>query len=329
MACRISPFWWPVLAITSPVLIPAMWLRHRKFKKDISKVRQLNRERINKTKKIDLPELEYLKITVLVEEKVAPGFKGAPGISYKIDTDLGTVLFDLGFGPENPCFDHNAKKLGFALEQSDGLVISHLHPDHMGGFEAARKNELALPESFEDPGGMPCFLPGVATAAGFEEKVVTKPMLLPAGLATTGPLSRSLFLMGRTDEQAIVARLKGKGIVVITACGHPTMKRILQMVTAMTEEPVYAVCGGLHLPVTDSPLKRPGLKVQMIWGTGKPPWKKITDHDLDKTIEVLNQAKVRKLLLSHHDCCEYSADRIGRQVDAQTSSLCAGSAYVL
>ena len=94
--------------------------------------------------------------------------------------------------------------------------------------------------------------------------------------------------MGWTEEQAIVARLKDKGLVVITGCGHPTIETIIQMAKHLSDEPIYAIGGGLHFPVTDSPLRKPGLKVQMIWGTGKPPWQKITEQDLEQTIPLRN-----------------------------------------
>lgn len=329
MTHRISPLWWPVLAIASPVLLPALWFRNNKFIKDVSQVRQLNRKRIDNFSPIELPELEYLKLTVLAEEKVQQGFRGTPGISYKIETDKGSLLFDIGFGSEEPGLAHNANKLGFNLDQVDALVISHLHPDHMGGFKAVRENRLILPKTFGKPNGMPCFLPAPATAIGFEAQVVTNPQLLAAGMASTGPLARSLFLMGRTDEQALVGRLKGKGIVIIAGCGHPTIQKIIEMVSHITKEPIYAVCGGFHLPITDSPLKKPGLKVQMIWGTGKPPWKKITDKDLDKTLGALKRANIKRVLLSHHDCCSHSSDRIHKELDANVSLLRAGASYEL
>jgi len=67
--------------------------------------------------------------------------------------------------------------------------------------------------------------------------------------------------------------------------------------------------GGLHFPITDSPLRKPGLKVQMIWGTGKPPWKRITEKDLERTIENLNAINPKHVFLSAHDTCDYAIDR--------------------
>lgn len=70
------------------------------------------------------------------------------------------------------------------------------------------------------------------------------------------------MIFGKTEEQAIIARLKDKGLVVFTGCGHPTIETIVQMAQRISDEPVYAVGGGLHFPITDSPLREPGLKVQ-------------------------------------------------------------------
>ena len=278
---------------------------------------------------LELPELEQFEVTVLLEQSAAPGFLGAPGVSYAIKTDKGSILFDLGFGPEMPALAHNAAKLKFKLDQVDALVISHLHPDHMGGFKAARKNRIAIPGEWGNPDGMVCFAPERVDAQGFETRVVQSPRMLPAGIASTGPLARSLFLMGWTEEQALVARLKGKGLVVITGCGHPTIETIVQMVKHISDEPIYAIGGGLHFPVTDSPLRKPGLKVQMIWGTGKPPWQKITKQDLDHTIDNLNTINPRQILLSPHDTCHYALQRFKRSLNGQTHILESGVTYSL
>jgi len=329
MTTRISPFLWPVLGIASPVLIPMLLLKNRRFRRDIVLTRKLNQDRLENTRPLDLPELDFLKLTVLLEEKTEPGFLGAPGISYHIATDQGALLFDIGFGSEEPGFVQNAGQLNFKLNQVDALVISHLHPDHMGGFRAARENRIILPEGLGHPNGLPCFLPAPATAEGFTSRVVTESGMVAAGMASTGPLARSLFFMGRTDEQALVGRLKGRGIVIVTGCGHPTIKKILKLVGRMTDEPIYAVIGGFHLPITDSPLRKPGLKVQMIFGTGKPPWKPITDKDLDDTLEVLTSAGVKRVLLSHHDCCDHAANRMRKELSADVSLLKAGATYEL
>jgi len=276
-----------------------------------------------------MPQLDNFELTVLVEQKVDKDFLGAPGVSYLIKTDLGSLLFDVGFGPENPALAHNAKKLGFKMDQVDALAISHLHCDHMGGFKAARENKVTVPQEIGGTEGLPCFLPAEANAAGFKTEVIEGPRMLAAGVASTGPLTRSLFLMGWTEEQAIVARLKDKGLVVFTGCGHPTIEVIVQMVKRLSDEPIYAIGGGLHFPITDSRLRKPGLKVQMIWGTGKPPWKRLTDEDLTRTIGNLNAVSPKHVFLSAHDTCDYAIDRFKNELNSSTTVLRAGATYQL
>ena len=329
MSYRISPAWWPIIGLSLPVLFPMLLVKNRGYKKNLMKSQEVNKERIERAEPLNMPQLTHFELTVLVEQKVEPGFLGAPGVSYLIKTDQGSLLLDLGYGPEMPTLAHNATKLDFKLDQVDAIAISHLHPDHMGGFKAVREKQVTVPIEIGRPEGLLCFLPAETNAEGFQVEVVEEPRMLAAGLASTGPLTRSLFLMGWTEEQAIVARLKDKGLVVFTGCGHPTIETIIQMVKRLSDEPIYAIGGGLHFPVTDSPLRKPGLKVQMIWGTGKPPWKRITDDDLTRTIDNLNVINPKHVFLSAHDTCDYSIDRFKNELKSETKVLRAGATYRL
>ncbi len=329
MSYRISPAWWPIIGLSSPVLFPMLLVKNGRYKQNITKSLRINKERMERAEPLEMPQLDNFELTVLVEQKVDKDFLGAPGVSYFIKTDLGSLLFDVGFGPENPALAHNAKKLGFKMDQVDALAISHLHCDHMGGFKAAREKKVTVPQEIGGTEGLPCFLPVEANAAGFKTEVIEGPRMLAAGVATTGPLTRSLFLMGWTEEQAIVARLKDKGLVVFTGCGHPTIEVIVQMVKRLSDEPIYAIGGGLHFPITDSRLRKPGLKVQMLWGTGKPPWKRLTDEDLTRTIGNLNAVSPKHVFLSAHDTCDYAIDRFKNELHSETTVLRAGATYQL
>ena len=98
-----------------------------------------------------------------------------------------------------------------------------------------------------------CFLPDAAEAEDFDAEVVQKPENVGSrGSARPGHLARSLFFLGLCEEQALVARIRDKGLVVITGCGHPTVEVILEMVRRLSDEPIYAIAGGIHFPVTKS-----------------------------------------------------------------------------
>ena len=133
MAYRISPYLWPLLTLASPVLVPILLIKNRRFKKYREKARSVNTERMNAAGPLELPELEYLEITVLSEWATEKGFMGEAGVSYLFRTDQGSLLYDVGFGPSHTVLAHNASKVGIGLDQVNALAISHLHPDHMGG----------------------------------------------------------------------------------------------------------------------------------------------------------------------------------------------------
>ncbi|MCF7824097.1 MAG: MBL fold metallo-hydrolase [Candidatus Marinimicrobia bacterium] len=329
MSFRISPLWWPLLGLSSPIILPFLAFKNKRFKKNRDIASDLNKSRLDNADAIELPELDFLELIVLVEEKAETGYLGDAGVSYLFRTNLGTLLFDVGFGPERPALAHNATKLGVHLDQVDALVISHLHPDHMGGMNASRLNQVTLPDQMGSPNSIPCFLPAKSEAKGFESRLIDKPQLLSAGMATTGPLARSLFFFGLTEEQALFARVKGKGIVVFTGCGHPTIELIIKMVNCLSGENIYAIGGGLHFPITGGRGNRAGIQFQTIIGTGKPVWQKITDNDLSHTIKSLNDMKPKRVLLSAHDSCDHALEKMKQELAAETEVLKAGAIYRL
>jgi 7,8-dihydropterin-6-yl-methyl-4-(beta-D-ribofuranosyl)aminobenzene 5'-phosphate synthase len=332
---RVSPAWWPVLGLLSPIIIPWMvnkWLRFRSGQRETE---ERNARRLERARPLDLPVLQSMEITAVVEQKHEEGFLGDPAVSYLIGTDRGSLLMDIGFGSERPAFGHNAGRLGLTAAKVEALVISHLHLDHMGGMRAQRSRRISLPvEIGDDLDGAgvsrrPCYVPDTCAADGLELRVVDAPMLLAAGLGTTGPLARMLFFFGLTEEQAIIARLEGKGLVVLTGCGHPTVEVILQMVRRICDEPLYAIVGGLHFPISHSRGRKLGIELQQLFGTGKPAWQRIGDADLDRTIDELNEAAPKRVLLSAHDTCDYALDRLAAELDAEVETLRAGATYSL
>jgi 7,8-dihydropterin-6-yl-methyl-4-(beta-D-ribofuranosyl)aminobenzene 5'-phosphate synthase len=271
-------------------------------------------------------------VSILQEWATEEGFMGEPGVSYLFKTDQGSLLLDVAFGPDRESLAHNAGKMGINFSNVDALAISHLHPDHMGGMKAFRSKEqkVSVPEQLGNPAGKPCYLPGEVKTPGFSSELVTGPRMLTAGIASTGPLARSLFFLGFTEEQALIAKLEGKGLVIFTGCGHPTIEVILNMATSLSDDPIYAIGGGLHFPLTSgrgSYEGMPGMKLQMIVGTGKSPWRRISDHDLSNTIKTINAARPKHVFLSEHDTCDHSIKRFKNELKAETKVLKAGATY--
>lgn len=327
MKFRISPVWWPLLGCLSPAILPIIIKKNATFKNNRVKAAEENRHRIASAPALDLPRSRSLELTILAEGTAGPGFKSEAGISYLLQTDNGRMLFDVGFGPDRTTLSHNAAKLGITFQQIDALAISHLHPDHMGGMTAFRKNRVMLPDTLGNPEGKTCYLPADASAQGLSAAVVTGPRLLQCGVASTGPLARSLFFLGYTEEQSLVVSLKDKGLVVLVGCGHPTLPVILEMVRKLSPEPVYAIAGGLHFPISGSRERLKGVEVTTIIGTGLPPWRRLQEKDLDETAAAINAVSPEFVYLSPHDSCDFAINAFRKKLKTNVNVLTAGATY--
>ncbi|MDP8223160.1 MAG: MBL fold metallo-hydrolase [Candidatus Lernaella stagnicola] len=328
MSARISPLWWPVMVLGSPILVPLLTAKTVTFRRNVKSSRIANQARRSAMVKMDIPPVDTFRWTVLVEQRTRPGFLGDAAVSYLLETDAGRTLLDVGFGATTKALAHNAAKLDFTIDQIDAMVLSHLHLDHMGGLAAQKAATVHWPESLGKPRpDTPCFLPDAAKAPGFSCAVIEKPSLLPTGLATTGPIARAMFVTGLIQEQALIVNLRGKGLVVITGCGHQTVPALLDAVRRISDEPIYAVGGGLHFPLAEGRWQAAGIDFQRLLGTGKPPWMKIQSADIDRAITALNDAKPERVLLSAHDTDDEAIALFERHLDANVEVLEAGAQY--
>jgi 7,8-dihydropterin-6-yl-methyl-4-(beta-D-ribofuranosyl)aminobenzene 5'-phosphate synthase len=203
-----------------------------------------------------VPELQTtsrLEIIPLYEEAGADaGLIIGHGVSYLIRTDAATILLDVGNNPDELAvapFAHNMQKLGIDWNEIDRIVISHAHPDHIGGVAAWRQHTVSFGEL---PGGMGERLVFVPSEMAFEGAVhVTIPTLPSPDIATTGVISYpevfplSLF-EPKGGEQALVINVAHEGLVLITGCGHPTMERLVERAEKLYGHPVIGIVGGLH-----------------------------------------------------------------------------------
>jgi 7,8-dihydropterin-6-yl-methyl-4-(beta-D-ribofuranosyl)aminobenzene 5'-phosphate synthase len=326
---RINPLWWPVLAVSSPVIIPFLILKNRQFKAGKLLAEENNARRMKAARPIAIPALTSIELVVLSEWFHEEGCLGEAGVSYLFRTDRGNLLFDVGLGDEKSVMSTNAARLGVDPAEADAVVISHLHLDHMGGIKAERAGSVSVPGARRTRPAAPCFVPAHAETPGFTKTVVTGPTPIKAIGVSTGPLARSLFFFGVTEEQAVVMRLAGKGLVVFTGCGHPTVRVILDMVRKISQEPIYAVGGGVHFPLKEGRGSPAGIQVQTIFGTGFPVWKRISDRELDEAIAAINGAGPKRVLLSAHDTDDYAIERLKRGLKAKTEVLSAGGRYRL
>jgi 7,8-dihydropterin-6-yl-methyl-4-(beta-D-ribofuranosyl)aminobenzene 5'-phosphate synthase len=228
-----------------------------------------------------------LTIVPLIDFHTArPELRGEGGVSYLVKTDDTTVLFDLGLNrdDEDPSpLEQNLHTLSLTTADFSTIVISHAHPDHVGGGRWSRQGTFSLGVRQVDLTGKRVFVPVPLTYPGLTPVLAHAPTIISAGLATTGTIPRQLFV-GRTDEQALAVNVEGKGIVLIVGCGHQTLARLLERTQAVFGQPVYGVVGGLHFPVPDGRLVVLGLNVQRWAASGTGPFHPLTARDVDEDI---------------------------------------------
>jgi len=202
-----------------------------------------------------LKTTSQLEITPLYEEAGSTDeFIIGHGVSYLIRTDAATILMDVGDNPDrSPVapFEQNMQKLGISWDEIDRIVISHLHPDHVGGVDAWKENTVSMGD-FELPDDLGERLIFVPAPVKFKGAIhATIPTLPAPDVATTGVISYpevfplSLF-QPKGMEQALVVNVNGEGLVMISGCGHPTLERLVERAESLYGLPVIGVVGGLH-----------------------------------------------------------------------------------
>lgn len=196
-----------------------------------------------------LGSTQSLTILPLYEEAaVSPSYQSGHGVSYLVRSDAATILMDLGPDPA-PLLD-NMQQAGIAPDETDLLLISHNHPDHIGGLQW-RPNAFTTHsgQSLLDLGA--AYVPVAMDFPHAAAQVAEAPEIIAPGVATLGrmpfvqPFPFSLW-QPLGYEQMLAVNVSGKGIVLITGCGHPTLERIVARAEALFAEPVVGVVGGLH-----------------------------------------------------------------------------------
>jgi 7,8-dihydropterin-6-yl-methyl-4-(beta-D-ribofuranosyl)aminobenzene 5'-phosphate synthase len=191
------------------------------------------------------------------------------------------ILFDTGTSPDGVV--ENMRRLDVDPRSVEAIVLSHGHFDHTTGLDGLirvigpaslpvvihphfwRRRRMVIPGN--DPREVPTTSRQALTGAGFEIIEDRQPsFLFERSVLITGEVPRvtgyepgfppqQAWLGGAwepdplvLDDQALIVNVAGKGLVVITGCGHAGVVNICRYARRLTgDQPLHAVIGGLHL----------------------------------------------------------------------------------
>ncbi|MDY0361291.1 MAG: MBL fold metallo-hydrolase [Desulforegulaceae bacterium] len=243
-------------------------------------------------------------ITPVVENTTPTGMGllGEHGLSFLIDNNNETILFDTGQGL---AFENNMKVLGKDISKIEKIVLSHGHYDHTGAL-----GTIAETTDFDLYGHPACFLPKLASfdeinfldigcrfskefleSKGVRLHLSEKPQKVSNNITTIGEVEFSNdfeiveqhFYSEREgkkikdtvpDDLGIVIETD-KGIVLILGCTHRGIINTLTHVSKLTgSKKFHTVMGGLHLGGAD-------------------------DKKMDLIIDKLNDFEIENLITGH------------------------------
>ena len=239
-----------------------------------------------------------MKLTVLTENLAGGRLLAEHGLSYLIEHNGKTILFDTG---HSDVFLKNAEKMGIDIHDNvDAIVLSHGHWDHGDGLRFLENctlitHPLAFIKRFRKKNNTNI---GLALSKSeleqkFELITTEKPYAVTAEIIFLGEVPRGNNFESQTttfvdesgnddfipDDSGIVVKLKDE-LVVISGCAHSGICNIIEHAVQITgTKKVKAVLGGFHL--------------------------KHNNVQTQKTIEYLKQQKVEQVYPSH--CTELPA----------------------
>jgi 7,8-dihydropterin-6-yl-methyl-4-(beta-D-ribofuranosyl)aminobenzene 5'-phosphate synthase len=230
-------------------------------------------------------DVPLLEARALEEGKAPDAPLAQHGFSAMVEARKGAtthrVLFDTGLTPRG-CVD-NLRRLGADPADLEAIVCSHGHFDHTTGLSGLIEDlgSTSLPVVIHPefwshrrlaiPGREPFELPTTSRRAledaGFDIVERHQPsFLFDRSVLITGEVDRTTgFEQGFPihqarrngtwepdplvlDDQALIADVAGKGLVVLTGCGHAGIINTCRYAQRLTGvDRLYAVIGGFHL----------------------------------------------------------------------------------
>ncbi len=160
------------------------------------------------------------------------------GYSAWLQTENESILFDTG--SDGYLLLSNMQKMNLDPGEIDVIVISHIHTDHTGGLKkllTRTKDDIKIYVPDDTYDRIKHQYPDKDIIAVKKSKKIAK------GVYSTGQYKSREGIA----EQALMLNTP-KGLVVIAACSHPGIDRLVSAAKKIeSKRPIYLVTGGFHM----------------------------------------------------------------------------------
>lgn len=211
-----------------------------------------------------------MKLTVLTENVAGGRFLAEHGLSYLIEHDGKTILFDTG---HSDVFIQNAQQMGIELQNVvDLIVLSHGHWDHGDGLQyIENKTLITHPNAFikrtRKNGLINIGLTLDKETLEKRFKLITSamPYKISESIIFLGEIPRSNNFESQSsnfaDENGVedfvpddsaLAIVEDKSLIIVSGCAHSGICNICEYAKPVTGiSKISAVIGGFHLKHID------------------------------------------------------------------------------
>lgn len=239
-----------------------------------------------------------MKLSVLTENTAGGKFLAEHGLSYIIELNGQTFLFDTG---HTDVFLQNAVKLGVDIHKSiETIILSHGHWDHGNGLQYLNNKTLIVhPSAFikryriNDKTNIGLALSKQQLEHNFKLITSKEPYKISENIIFLGEIPRLTDFEAKSTpfadengnpdfipDDSALAVIQDCELVVITGCSHSGICNIIEQAKKVTGiDKVNAVVGGFHL--------------------------KHNDQQTQQTVQYLKNHKIKNIFPSH--CIELPA----------------------
>lgn len=195
-----------------------------------------------------------MKITILTENSTSHShsrlYSSEWGLSIYIQTKNTNILFDTG---HSDIYWKNAEKMGIDLNDTDFVILSHRHWDHVEGIlhhRFKKKKKIILHPDF-----LKKATKNITTMIQKDFEVIesSTPLRFSEENYFLGEIPRKMSYEKGTYknhqmlEDTALAIKSENGVILIAGCSHSGISNICEYAKQVTNQNLFAVVGGFHL----------------------------------------------------------------------------------